>query len=115
MALPHTPVARLAARPPPQGDAAIAKVTDMPVPLNRSRRSPVTHSKRCIAFWSAILRERVGSPSKRSSISRTLREQDLQTNCKPAPERRRPQKEKTKRSNQMDGAPGRMGTLHAEK
>jgi hypothetical protein len=52
----------------------------------RSPRSPDTHSRPCIRFWNATLRAPL--PSKQSSIGRTQREQNLQTDCKPSHPRR---------------------------
>jgi hypothetical protein len=64
----------------------------------------------CIVSWSATSRERVGLRSRRFSISRTLREQSLQTNCKPALQRSRLPNEKIRLSNHMTGAPGEIRT-----
>ena len=77
---------------------------------NRSRPSPATRSRQCTGFWNAISRARAGSLSRRSSISRTHREQSLQTNCKPAPLRRRNERENQKHDNKLAGAPGRIRT-----
>jgi hypothetical protein len=51
---------------------------------SKSRQLPATRSRRSTTFLSDILRARVALPNRRFSISRTHREQSLQTNCKPS-------------------------------
>jgi integrase len=59
---------------------------------------------------SATLRARAGSPSRRSSILRTRREQSLQTNCKPWPVLRQYEEKNPMLNNNVAGAPERIRT-----
>ena len=76
----------------------------------RSQPSRATRSRRCTGFWNATSRELAGWPSEPSSISRTHREQSLQTSCKRAVPPHPRERENVTHNNDLAGAPEEIRT-----
>src|SRR5262249_23959555 len=70
----------------------------------------VTRSGQSTGFWNAISLALAGSLSKRSSISRTHRERNLQTNCKLMQVRCQLERKNAMRDNKFNGAPEEIRT-----